>query len=114
MIELPYPPTILNPNKRCHWAPKNAAKQKYKGECKAIASQFDSMIEFGMRFHPPTKHRRDIDNAIASMKAGIDGLSLAWGIDDSQFLITFPRKFEEPVKGGKVVIYPVNNVIDIA
>ena len=115
MIDLPYPPASLNPNRANgrHWAVTRPIKDKYKADCKAIASQFEPMREFGMLFHPPNARRRDIDNAIASMKAGIDGISEAWGIDDSEFLITFPRKFGEKVTGGKVVIYPVNNIIDI-
>ena len=62
------------------------------------------MREFKFTFHPPDKRKRDVDNVIASLKALIDGLADAWGIDDSEFLITYPRKFAEPVKGGKIII----------
>jgi len=104
MIELPYPPAILNPNRPAHWAKKSKAKKNYKQACKVLALGKPPMIRFSMVFHPPNNIRRDVDNAIASMKSGIDGLAEAWGIDDSQFEILFPRKFSEVVKGGKVVI----------
>lgn len=104
MIELPFPPSKLNPNKKSHWAVKSKLRKKQREETKLVASRYKPLTEFSIKFHPPDKRIRDIDNAIASIKGLIDGLSDAWCIDDSKFLITYPRAFCEPVKGGKVVI----------
>ena len=38
-----------------------------------------------IEFYPPDKRKRDIDNMLASSKAGIDGIAQAIGIDDSIF-----------------------------
>lgn len=103
MIELPYPPSVLNPNKRTHWAPRNRAFQKYKTDCFFIAKQHPKQRVLKITFHPPDKRRRDRDNIIASFKAGQDGLAEAWRIDDSEFEITY-APIAEPVKHGKVVI----------
>lgn len=104
MIEFPYPPSKLNPNRKLHWGEKLKLRKKQRSDAKMIASQFKPRTEFKITFHPPDKRVRDIDNAIASIKGLIDGLSDAWGIDDSEFLITYSQRFGEPVKGGKVVI----------
>lgn len=102
-LELPYPPPILNPNNKSHWAPKHKSFKKYKSDCALLASQVEPLKEFRITFFPPTAHRRDRDNAISAFKAGQDGLALAWGVDDSEFIITY-APFGAPVKGGKVVI----------
>ena len=55
-----------------------------------------------MRFHPPDKRRRDLDNMLASAKQGIDAISAAIGLDDYHFGFTIVRG--EPVKGGRIVV----------
>jgi crossover junction endodeoxyribonuclease RusA len=35
-----------------------------------------------LRFVPPDRRARDIDNLVASMKSGLDGLADALGVDD--------------------------------
>lgn len=102
-LELPYPPPQLSPNKRLHWAQIHKIKKKYRSDCALLARQAKGGIKFRMTFHPPCKRRRDRDNIIASCKALQDGLADAWGIDDSQFEITY-APLGEPVKHGKVVI----------
>jgi crossover junction endodeoxyribonuclease RusA len=57
---------------------------------------------FKIAFLPPDNHRRDLDNMIASFKAGLDGLSDAIGIDDSEFSYEFSRG--EPVKNGNIIL----------
>lgn len=53
-------------------------------------------------FHPPDKRRRDLDNMLASIKSGLDGISDAIGVDDSQWSLSLSRG--EPVPGGAVAI----------
>lgn len=106
MIELPYPPAKLSPNARCHWAQKARVFKAYKFQCFAVLSQFRDQLagrsSFDLRFLPPDRHRRDIDNCIAAFKAGIDALAEVCGVDDAHFNLTISKG--EPVKGGAVVL----------
>ena len=104
-LELPYPHAKLNPNKPCHWRVKSKLVKKYRADCCILAKQVKPMRAFRVEFFPPhNRPTRNIDNAIASMKAGFDGLQDAWGIDDCKFKITYPTEFSDVVKGGKVII----------
>lgn len=51
-------------------------------------------------FHAPTRRSFDLDNALAATKAGIDGVSDAWGVNDKRF--SFLVRRGEPHKGGHV------------
>ncbi len=55
-----------------------------------------------LRFCPPDRRRRDLDNMFASFKHGIDAVAEAIGIDDYGFAFTIARG--EPVKGGSVQV----------
>lgn len=103
IFELPFPPSILNPNRKAHWAVKAKAFKRYKSDCYFLATQHKPAYKFKITFHPPDKRRRDRDNIIGAFKAGQDGLALAWGIDDSLFEITY-KPLGEPVKHGKIII----------
>jgi crossover junction endodeoxyribonuclease RusA len=61
------------------------------------------------QFHPPTKRLPDLQNMPHTVKAQIDGIADALGIDDKHFLCVWPMQFAEPVKGGKVVV-TIDNV----
>lgn len=106
MIELPYPPSKLNPNQRYHWAVKARAAKAYKFQCFAILSQYREELqgraEFHVEFQPPNAHRHDADNALAAFKHGADALSQVTGVDDSKFAFTI--KMGAPRKGGAVVL----------
>ena len=106
MIELPFPPAKLSPNARCHWAQKARVFKKYKADCYILLSQHREQLRgrhtFDLRFLPPDRHRRDLDNMVAASKAAIDALAEITGVDDSQFRLTIAKG--EPRKGGAVVI----------
>ena len=106
MIELPFPPAKLSPNARCHWATKARAFKSYKGQCMMLLSQYRKQLagrdSFDLRFCPPDRHRRDIDNMLAASKAALDALSEVCGVDDSRFQLTIGKG--EPVKGGALVL----------
>ncbi|MEJ7933513.1 hypothetical protein WG907_04475 [Sphingobium sp. AN558] len=55
-----------------------------------------------LRFCPPDRRRRDLDNMLASFKQGIDAISETIGLDDYHFGLTLSRG--EPVKGGSVEV----------
>lgn len=108
-LELPWPPACLSPNRKNggHWGKTNAAKVKHKNDCYFLAITKrripEGNIPMTLIFHPPTKHRRDLDNCLSSCKAMLDGVAQAWGIDDSRFHpITID--WGDVVKHGKVVI----------
>lgn len=103
MIEFPYPPKILSPNEKS-WKKKIRPRKDYRKTCGWIAKKSRPFIKFKVHIHPPDKRNRDVDNAIGSCKSLIDGLQDAWGIDDNNFIIDWPKEFSEPVKGGKITI----------
>ncbi len=111
-IKLPWPPSILSPNSRACWQKKHRARKKYKSACAwmAVGSKkpvFLSGVKIPVHiiFHPPTKARRDEDNMIACLKAALDAVAAAWGVDDSQFTLT--HEVGSVVKGGAVLVETV-------
>lgn len=62
----------------------------------------DGLIDVKVIFYPPNKRRRDMDNMLASIKAALDAVSEAWGVDDSRFRLTL--EVACVVKGGSVLL----------
>jgi crossover junction endodeoxyribonuclease RusA len=90
MLTLPWPPKALSPNSRTHRLAKAKAAKAYRLACWAIAKQSGIKLAPGryalnLTFFPPTKQPRDLDNCLASIKAGLDGVADAWGINDRDF-----------------------------
>jgi len=90
----PWPTKALSPNWRGHWAQKAAAVKAYKTACRRIVGETvvtpsflppDATMAVLMRFYPPSKRHYDWDNLLASMKAGLDGMADALGVDDNIF-----------------------------
>lgn len=83
----------LNPNARVHWATLAKKKKMYKEACYLLTKQAKLPKVNGDRahleitFYKPNRIRRDLDNCLASFKAGLDGISQAIGLDDSRFLL---------------------------
>jgi len=46
----------------------------------------DARFVVSMVFYPPDGRRRDVSNLHAAMKAALDGIASAMGVDDSTFL----------------------------
>lgn len=107
LLELPYPPKELSPNasRKLHWGTKTRIKNKYQADVHLLARRVKPRRVIKITFHPScNRPLRNVDNAIASFKFGIDALAKAWGLDDSEILIHFNPEFGEPVPHGKVVI----------
>jgi crossover junction endodeoxyribonuclease RusA len=91
MVTLGWPPSILSPNARAHWTKRAIAAKKYKTACWALALEAklaapaEGPIELAIEFVPPDNRHRDLDNMLASIKAGLDGLALALGVNDRRF-----------------------------
>lgn len=105
-VTLPWPPAAMKPNARAHWAIKARAAKSHKHACQVIcmgqgirALGWPAMA-VTLEFCPPTARRADLDNMLSAMKAGLDGLSAASGVDDSMWHLTIRRG--SPVKGGAV------------
>jgi len=109
-LSFPWPPSALRPNASSPgaWRYKQAAAKAYKADC-AIACRAAglrrleaSKAHLTLRFLPPDRRRRDLDNLLASSKWLIDAVSEAIGVDDCHFSYTILRG--EPLKGGIVEV----------
>jgi crossover junction endodeoxyribonuclease RusA len=105
-VSLPWPSPLLSPNARAHWRVRAKAAAGYRadsfyatraalGRSRPIAP-----VVMTVEFRPPDNRRRDRDNMIASIKAALDGMADAFGIDDSEFKPTFT--VGDPTPGGAV------------
>ena len=105
-ILLPWPPKELSPNGRKHWAEVAKIKGKYKISCGLCLLPYRHMIKgklpVSITFCPPDNRRRDLDNMIASFKAGQDEIARVVGIDD--YLFRPAVKVGEPVRHGIVIV----------
>lgn len=105
-ISLPWPPKELSPNARNHWAVIHRAKRIYRTECwaqtkevsKSLALIGSYKIPLKITFYPPSKRHYDLDNCIASIKAGLDGIADALQVNDHRFALTDVQLSDE-VKG---------------
>ena len=106
-ITLPWPPRSLSPNARLHWAQLAKAKKVYREACAWTAKgqgakpmQADK-LHLTLTFHAPSRREYDLDNALARMKAGLDGLADVLGVDDKHWSLTIQKS--ETI-GGFVVV----------
>lgn len=101
---LPWPDSRLSPNSRTHWRPKAEAAKVAKRTAfyMSLQAQPDDgamMPDLAsphvlLRFHPVNRGRRDLDNAIASCKAYLDGIAASLKVDDSKFRLS--AQMDEP------------------
>jgi crossover junction endodeoxyribonuclease RusA len=90
-VALPWPPSILSPNARVHWAKKSKVAKAYKTACWALTKEAklvapaEGPIDLDIEFVPPDRRGRDLDNMLASIKHGLDGVALALSVDDRRF-----------------------------
>ena len=111
-VILPWPPSALSPNARQHWAALAKAKRAYRRACWAQAIEQGARrlhgvdrLHVGLEFVPPSRRPFDLDNLLARMKAGLDGLADVLGVDDSKWEITI-RRGEPPGGFVRVQITP--------
>ncbi len=94
---LPWPPKELNPNARMHHMALAKAKKAYKEACMLQAKsqklgKVDSdALHLTITFHQPDRRLRDLDNMLASIKRGLDGLRDVLGVDDSRWGLTIRK-----------------------
>lgn len=109
-LTLPWPPSCLTPNakRRSHWRAYAPATKAYREVCGWAAKEGgwtrrnDPALHLSITFLPPDNRKRDLDGMLGAFKAGLDGLSDALGVDDSQWSLSI-RKGEK-TKGGAVIV----------
>ncbi len=96
-IDLPLPAKALSPNARAHYHVTAKAKKQAKGLAMLLTSQ--AMMKekppfvfraYQLHFRWPDNRRRDIDNAVASCKAYLDGVAAKIRQDDSEWAMRAP------------------------
>jgi len=101
VLTMPWPPSALSPNKRLHWAQLAKAKAAYRHACAMTArSQGAGKIDaealtVRLRFVPPDRRPRDVDNCIAAMKSGLDGLADVLGVNDRNWTLQIDPMAQE-------------------
>jgi crossover junction endodeoxyribonuclease RusA len=76
-------------NSRIHWAKRaeiNSANELEGWTAAKVANNGEmppGEYSASIKFHPPDKRRRDLDNLLARVKKQLDGACRAWGLDDS-------------------------------
>ena len=114
IIEFDLPDKKLSPNNKNgkHYQSYKQAKIYAKETARFLTlaawnkNPHDIYIEtLKIRFIYPTQHNRDIDNALASCKAHIDGMCSAFGIDDGKFTTMIITK--EYQKGVSKMIFEI-------
>lgn len=114
-IELPWPPKELSPNARLHWTKLAKAKKAYRAECGYLATEQGARrmeagkLHLALTFYAPTRRAYDLDNALARMKSGLDGLADVLGVDDKHWSLSIQRG---DTTGGKVLV-EVTEIRDI-
>lgn len=106
-ITLPFPPSSLSGHAKGHWRSKSGPTAKHRewarlatlAAAPSVPSEGDILVT--MRFVPPDR-RGDRTNYPNRMKAYLDGIADALGVNDARFL---PRyEFAAPEKPGRVEV----------
>jgi crossover junction endodeoxyribonuclease RusA len=109
LLRLSWPSRHLSPNARVHWAARAKAVKAYREEARYVAQSAGCRVlgcdglDLAITFYPPRRGRHDLDNLLARMKAAIDGIADASGVDDSRY--TYSLSMDGPVKGGAVLVH---------
>ena len=107
-IILPWPPKELSPNARVHYHTRAVHARSYREaaywitRASDVIAPADGYIVLRLDFHPPDARKRDLDNMLASAKAGLDGLADALCVNDQRFALHLHR--HAPRKGGAVIV----------
>ncbi|MDR2333723.1 MAG: endonuclease [Burkholderiaceae bacterium] len=99
-LTLPWPPKELSPNARQHWRVLAKAKKAYREACawtakeQGACKQDAEKLHLAITFFPPSRRAYDLDNALARMKSGLDGLADVLGVDDKHWSLSIDRAEE--------------------
>lgn len=107
-MKLTYPwfPKELKPNWTGHYMQKAKVKAQYRAEWAVQTEQQGARGYNGFRmkvtFYKPNNRHMDLDNMLASIKSGIDGMCDALQINDKQF--TEITVIKAPTIGGYIEV----------
>lgn len=96
-LTLPWPPKELSPNTRQHWSKLAKAKRAYRAACAWTAKQQGAgrieaqKLHLTITFVPPNRRAHDLDNCLARLKSGLDGLADVLGVDDKNWTLTISK-----------------------
>ena len=99
-LTLPWPPADLSPNARQHWSKLARAKKAYRAACAWTAKEQGAKrieaerLHVSLVFYPPSRRAFDLDNMLARMKSGLDGLADVLGVDDKHWSLTISKSDE--------------------
>lgn len=108
MIQLHWPDRRMSPNAREDRRAVAGVRKRYRQSAWAVTLEagYRSLnferVHVRVTFHPPDNRRRDLDNMLATIKSGLDGVADAIGVNDADWEITIRRG--EKVKDGCVLI----------
>jgi crossover junction endodeoxyribonuclease RusA len=113
IVNLPWPDKKLSPNARSSWqvrarVSKEARRTAFYLALQAMPDDGSHMPDISanpcvaLRFYPADARRRDVDNAIASCKAYLDGIADSLKTDDSKFILS--AQMMEPSKPARVEV----------
>lgn len=94
MLRMPWPPKELSPNSRKQHRYTTEQRANFKAAWWAVFQEsrhIKTTNHLRLTFCPPCARRRDMDNMLASIKSGLDGLSTAVMTDDSNWDFTLIR-----------------------
>lgn len=107
-ISAPWPASILNPNRKSHWAVKKKRADIQRDQVAALVNNWTvkaggvprwiskaDRLHLWLCFQPPRGGRRDDDNLVRAFKSGRDAIAARLRIDDRVFrthsMIASPR-----------------------
>ena len=94
VLYLAWPSKQLSPNARQHWSAHSKAKKAYRtyaGWCareQHVGKISADALDVKVTFFPPDNRARDLDNMLASLKSGFDGVADVIGVDDSKWTLS--------------------------
>lgn len=106
-FEFPWPPRELSPNCNVSWKAKMKPRREYKelwrSQSFMLGVRPAGYVKLNITFFPPNNISRDLDNLLASIKLGLDGLAQGLNINDKLFR-PITLDIGEPVKGGNILV----------
>lgn len=108
IVSFPWPHRNLSPNARAHWAEKAKRAKAYRtgvaweAQAAGLRAIEAERVHVAVEFMPPDRRARDLDNMLATIKPGLDGIADVIGVDDSKWTLAIKRG--DPVKRGRVVV----------
>lgn len=119
VVVIGWPDSGLSPNARCHWARKAKLKAHYRAASAARTPAVRvqrGALRLEVLFRPVPRRMADMDNMLASIKAGIDGVCDTLQLNDARFRVVElscdPAPKRDP-EGGHVVLRISSLIADL-